>query len=518
MKRQTRKPIPARRTPGQTSSAPAVIHRNTGEKSNTSERITDRFRSKDKITFGTWNVETLWRDGRLGELCHELKHYKWNVIGLSEVRRKGLGEINSDDGHKLFYCGRDDKHEHGVGFLVHRDTAKSVIGCNFISSRLIEFPFNITLFQAYAPTSDYSDEDIEIFYQDIQENFDKAQKKDIRIILGDFNARVGKDTAKDWPKQQGPHCNVTTNDRGLRLLEFANYNDLVIANTLGKHKKSRTMTWHHPNGVNHGQIDYILVPNRFKSSVYTGRTRKFPRPDVASPHDLVMTTFRLKLRRMAKPQYTRLKFDLEKLQDPLVADQFRASIGGKFGPLLLFGNDSDLESNIETFENATIETANEILGKKTSKKKAWVTSEVLSLCDKRRDLKEKKKSCPQAKKEYSKINKLVKKEMVKAKEKWIQEQCEDIETNLMKNNSKKAYDTVKTLAKPKQSKVNTIKDKKGETIIERSKILERWTEYCSELYNYEVQGDARVLNTPESQSDVSVDLILKSEIEEAIKC
>ena len=250
----------------------------------------DRFRSKDKITFGTWNVETLWRDGRLDELCHELKHYKWNVIGLSEVRRKALGEINSDDGHKLFYCGRDDKHEHGVGFLVHRDTAKSVVSCNFISSRFISIrikasPFNITLLQAYAPTSDYSDEDIKIFYQDIQENFDKAQKKDIKIILGDFNARVGKDTAKDWPKQQGPHCNVTTNDRGLRLLEFANYNDLVIANTLGKHKKSRTMTRHHPNGVNHGQIDYILVPNRFKSSVYTGRTRTFPRPDVASPHD-----------------------------------------------------------------------------------------------------------------------------------------------------------------------------------------------------------------------------------------
>ena len=87
MKRQTRKPRYAR-TPSQTSSVPTVIHRNTGEKLNTGERITDRFHSKDKITFGTWNVETLWRDGRLDELCHELKHYKWNVIGLSEARRK----------------------------------------------------------------------------------------------------------------------------------------------------------------------------------------------------------------------------------------------------------------------------------------------------------------------------------------------------------------------------------------------------------------------------------------------
>ena len=159
------------------------------------------FRSKDKITFGTWNVETLWRDGRLEELCHELKHYRWNIIGLSEVRKKALGEICSDKGHKLFYCGREDKHEHGVGFLVHKDTTKSVLGCNFISSRLISIrikasPFNITLFQAYATTSEYSDEDIEIFYKDIQGNIEKTNKKDIKIDLGDFNAKIGKRHSK----------------------------------------------------------------------------------------------------------------------------------------------------------------------------------------------------------------------------------------------------------------------------------------------------------------------------------
>ena len=54
----------------------------------------------------------------------------------------------------------------------------------------------------------------------------------------------------------------------------------------------------HPNGSNEGQIDYIPVPHRFNSSVYTERTRTFPRPDIASPHDLVMMTFRLRLRRM----------------------------------------------------------------------------------------------------------------------------------------------------------------------------------------------------------------------------
>ena len=137
MKSQTRKSIPARRSPGHTSSAPDVCVRGTGGKSTTGEKT--HLRARDKLVIGTWNVETLWRDGRLEELCHELKHYKWNVIGLSEVRKKALGEVISDEGHKLFYCGRDDRHVlvHGVGFLVHKDTAKSILGCNFISSRLI---------------------------------------------------------------------------------------------------------------------------------------------------------------------------------------------------------------------------------------------------------------------------------------------------------------------------------------------------------------------------------------------
>ena len=373
------------------------------------------------------------------------------------------------------------------------------------------------LIQAYAPTSDYSDEEIEIFYQDLQENLDKIPTKDIRIILGDFNARVGKDTAKDWPNQQGAYCNETTNDRGLRLLEFANYNDFVIANTLGKHKKKRIMTWHHPNGVNQGQIDYILVQNRFKSSVFTGRTRTFPRPDVGSPHDLVMMSFKLRLRRMAKPQHTRLKFDLEKLNDPCVAEQFRAKIGGTFGTLLLCDESANLEDNVKTFEDATIEAATEILGKKTTKKKAWITTDILKLCDKRRELKEKKSKNPDVRKEYSKLNKQVKKEMTKAKESWIIDQCVEIEDSLKMNNSKKAYDTVKSLTKPKQSKVNSIKDKDGEIIIEKNKVLERWTEYCSELYNYKLSGNVEVLDTDESNNDDQEDIILQSEIEEAIK-
>ena len=107
--------------------------------------------------------------------------------------------------------------------------------------------------------------------------------------------------------------------------------------------------------------------------------------------------------------------------------------------------------------------------------------------------------------------------MLKAKESWVSDQCEEIEQNLKLNNSKKAYDTVKSLTKPIQAKVNSVRDKNGEIIIEKSKILDRWTQYCSELYNFKLNGDAKVLETSENINDYKDNEILRSEVEDATK-
>ena len=66
---------------------------------------------------------------------------------------------------------------------------------------------------------------------------------------------MGTDTQADWQDNYGPFCNAVSNERGLRLFEFASYNTLVLANTLALHKASRRWTWHAPNGQHHNQID-----------------------------------------------------------------------------------------------------------------------------------------------------------------------------------------------------------------------------------------------------------------------
>ena len=91
--------------------------------------------------------------GKLQELTHEMDGYRWSILGLCEMRCKNFGETKTEEGHKLIFSGKEDKHEHGIGFLVHKDIMKTVMGCRPVSSRLITIrlravPFNITTVQA----------------------------------------------------------------------------------------------------------------------------------------------------------------------------------------------------------------------------------------------------------------------------------------------------------------------------------------------------------------------------------
>ena len=99
-------------------------------------------------------------------------------------------ETTTEEGHKVFFSGKEDKHEHGVGFLVHKDIVNTVIGCRPVSSRLITIRlwavlFIITIVQVHAPTSDYDDNETEEFYVQLQNVIDHTPKKDILVVQGD---------------------------------------------------------------------------------------------------------------------------------------------------------------------------------------------------------------------------------------------------------------------------------------------------------------------------------------------
>ena len=155
------------------------------------------------------------------------------------------------------------------------------------------------------------------------------------------------------------------------------------------------------------------MKKRCRSGVNIHRTRSFPGVDIGSDHDLVMMTFRVRLKKARKPDQPRRRFNL---RDPDVACTFQATIGGTFAPLIgLSDEDMDIDTMINTYNTAVTDVSSEILGKERRRKKPWITKDVLDLCDERRYLKKQRYEAEGAK-EYREANRRIQKALKKPNE------------------------------------------------------------------------------------------------------
>ena len=123
-----------------------------------------------------------------------------------------------------------------------------------ISVRLQGKSFNITVIQVYAPTSNTEEAEVEWFYEDLQDLLELTPPKNVLLIIGDWNAKVG---SQKTPGVTGKFGLGMRNEEGPRLIEFCQENALVIAHTLFQQHKRRLYTWTSPD-----QIDYILCSQR----------------------------------------------------------------------------------------------------------------------------------------------------------------------------------------------------------------------------------------------------------------
>ena len=273
--------------------------------------------------------------------------------------------------------------------------------------------------------------------------------------------------------------------------------DLELANTFSHHKSSRRWTRHSPNGQHHNQIHHILVRKRFRSGVNTARTRSFPGADIGSDNDLLMMIFHFRLKRTSKPKHTRLKLDLGKLKDSNVLETFHGMIGEKFAPLTIMNSENtDMDSMITTFNVAVTETASKTPGKHRQMKKKTGSLQKFLICATKGENWERKDS--NLKELRSEVNINIKSCMKRANENWIGERCSEIEENLRKSNSKRAYRLVNDLTTVKLGKAAAVQDRSGKCLTEKRQILNRWTEHCSELYNHKANGDQSVLKCPQT--------------------
>ena len=154
-----------------------------------------------------------------------------------------MGEFNSND-HYFYHREQETLRRNGVVITVNKRVRNAILGCSLKNDRMISVlkPFNITVIQVYAPTSNAEEPEGEWFYEDRQDLLELTSKKDVLFIIGDWNAKVG---SQETPGKFGLGMQ---NEAGQRLIEFCQENTLVIANTLFQQHKRRLYTWISPDG------------------------------------------------------------------------------------------------------------------------------------------------------------------------------------------------------------------------------------------------------------------------------
>ena len=178
--------------------------------------------------------------------------------------------------------------------MVNKRVQNAELGCNLQNDRMISVrfqgkPFNITVIQVYAPTSNAEEAKVEWFYEDLQDLLELTAPKDVLFIIGDWNAKVG---SQETPGEIGKFGLGMWNEAGQRLIQFCQEKAMVIENSLFQQHKRRLYTWTSPDGQHRNQIDYILCSKRWRSSIQSAKTRL--EADYGPDHELLIAKFRLK--------------------------------------------------------------------------------------------------------------------------------------------------------------------------------------------------------------------------------
>jgi len=175
-----------------------------------------------------------------------------------------------------------------------------------ISVRFQGKPFNITVIQAYAPTSKAEEAEVEQFYEDLQDLLELTPRKDILFIIGDWNANVGSKEILGLTSKFGLGVQ---NEAGQSLIEFYQENVLVKANVLFQKHKRRLYTWTSPDGQYKIRL-IIFFAAKDREVLYS--QQKQPGADYGSDNELLIAKFRLKLKKIGKTT-RRCRYDLNQM-------------------------------------------------------------------------------------------------------------------------------------------------------------------------------------------------------------
>ncbi|XP_078663299.1 uncharacterized protein LOC144906655 [Branchiostoma floridae x Branchiostoma belcheri] len=399
-----------------------------------------------------------------------------------------------------------------------------------VSERIIVARFtsrcqDTTIIQAYAPTNDASDADKEQFYQQLQATMAKRKKRDITILMGDMNAKVGQgNSGKE--RVMGKHGVGTMNENGELFADFCSINDLVIGGTLFPHKDSHKVTWRSPDASVENQIDHITISRRWRGTLQDCRVKRSA--DVGSDHHLLLAICKIRLAACKKKEQKITKYNVESLKLPETKQVFKLTLANRFD-ILRYNSDEEEEEGDEGIEaewaiikEAYTSTCEEVLGRVKKERKAWMSQDTWEKVEERRNLKAKidnsrtRNQKDTAMKLYNNADRNVKRSCRRDKRKWISDIATEAEEAASKQDMKTLYRITQTLSGRRRQINKPVQDKDGKLLVAKEEQMERWKEHFKDILNRPPPLDPPEIEPHEEELQIRTGPPSKAEIRKAI--
>lgn len=205
------------------------------------------------LNIETWNVRSLWETAAIKSLTEILTKNKIRNLALQETRWKGNNLTKIGDYY--FFCSSGEKHNLGVGFAVHKELRNDIMEFRPVSDRICLIRvrtkfFNLSLINAYAETEDKEDFTKDSFYNALERIYDTTPSNDIKIVLGDLNAKIGREPIYR-PVIGKESLHSESNNNGKRVIDFTVSKNMVIVSTCFLRKDIRKYIWKSPDGITH---------------------------------------------------------------------------------------------------------------------------------------------------------------------------------------------------------------------------------------------------------------------------
>ena len=305
--------------------------------------------------------------GKMQEIADQIVGSQIQIVTLQEIRWRGCGLLKKDK-YSIYY-GRNlnTTGRAGTEFIIHKSTMNKILGFEPISDRICKLRvkgklYNITPINIYALTEDNEEDIKEQFYEELQRTQDTVPKQDVTIILGDMNAKLGKEKVFS---QEAVHHTLhdISNENGKIVANYAISNDMFLTSTNFQHMKIHIGMWASPDLQTINQTDHVVVSKENIRLIHDVRLKRGYNCD--SDHFLVQIKINQKLTIVKNRQIQKYKWDRQLLNQKEKINKYQENLQSMLHEI---EEETDINQDWQKLKHAILEAATEFKLSKDAKK------------------------------------------------------------------------------------------------------------------------------------------------------